>query len=139
MDMESSFIGHIELANEAVKPLLPITIFSTVRRESRNYIALIDTGATYSAISKKVVDDLSFVNDGERLISTAGNESIYMPVSTVKFRVEGTDGSVLEDSISATVLSGQLNGCEILIGLDILQRAEFVYSGAKRKFEISFT
>lgn len=137
--MENSFIGHLELANEPIKPLLPITIFSTIKRESRNYIAYIDTGATYTAISKKVVDDLSFVSDGERLISTAGNEVVKMPIVTVKFRIEGTDDTVLEDSISATVLSGQLNGCEVLIGLDILQRADFHYNGERRIFSISFT
>lgn len=136
--MNSIISGHIVLNHGAIRPMVPIELTSIVKKKSQMYIGWIDSGATNSVICKKVADNLQLWEEGEVEIALADGNTGVKKAYSLKFRISGTDGSELEDSFTVTVADQEYKGYDLLIGLDILQHANFNYDGLNQKFELVF-
>lgn len=90
------------------------------------YVAIWDTGATSSVITKKIADDLGLQPIGMTQVSTAGGLhdcNIYIV------------NIVLPNSITISnvrVTEAPLNGFDVLIGMDIISIGDFAVSSTKQ-------
>jgi len=95
-----------------------------------------DTGATGSVISKKVVDDLGLRPSGKTIVHVVGpsgteNEyeantylvNLYFPPCVV---------------IPTKVLEGSMKGCDVLIGMDVINLGDFAVTNYNNKTTWSF-
>ena len=104
---------------------------------------LIDTGATSSCVSTRIVKELGLIVVGVGKVRTPGNPK---PVDTLKYRVgiaiETLAGHSKEKlvSIEDVVVYGNLGmgSTECLLGRDILRHAILVYNGPTQTFSLSF-
>lgn len=95
-------------------------------------LALWDTGATTSAITKELADKLGLLPFSRTKVSHAGGTSaanlykvnIYLP-NRVAFH-------------SITVMEAVLNKCDALIGMDIISKGDFVITNRNNKTIFSF-
>jgi hypothetical protein len=97
-----------------------------------NFTAVWDTGATKSAISKNVADTLGLLPTG-----TATMEHAYGKVKVNTFDVS----IFLPNKLfipSIKVLEGIFDGCDILIGMDIITAGDFVITSPEQKTKFSF-
>lgn len=136
--MKQADIWHIELTDQPKLPLIPIDITGTLKKETKRYVGLVDTGATNSCLSKKVGDELKFAEIAKTNVNTPTDNGVELKTVRMKFTVHGTDNSILEDSVDAIQLIKNLSNCDILIGLDILQHANLEYNGVEKDFSVSF-
>lgn len=94
--------------------------------------ALWDTGATISTISKQVAETLGLIPFSKSKMYHAGGEGI-----TNLYKVN----IILPNAIgvqAVTVMEGVLNGCEVLIGMDIITVGDFVVTNRNGKTVFSF-
>ena len=96
--------------------------------------ALIDTGATTSAIDRGTAQQLGLQPVGAILISTPSTAGVQVPQYAVRFLLPA--GVVFETTAIEATLAGQNIGA--LIGRDVLSRAVFVYVGYGGHCTISF-
>ncbi|WP_419554240.1 retroviral-like aspartic protease family protein [Candidatus Poriferisodalis sp.] len=96
--------------------------------------ALVDTGATGTAVSQAVIDALRVASCGVRQTSTADGSvvdadeymlCVHIPVRTTSMSADGN--AVVEDYRStATVKAIQLgfdtSACDVIVGMDMLSR-----------------
>jgi len=95
-----------------------------------------DTGATGSVISKKVIDDLGLRSSGKTIIHVVGpsgteNEyeaniyfvNLYFPPCTV---------------IPTKVVEGSMPGCDVLIGMNVINLGDFAVTNYNNKTTWSF-
>lgn len=80
-----------------------------------------DTGATGTAITTKVVNDLGLVSTGFAMVSTANGQ---VPQKTYSIDVVLPNGLKIQ-GIVATEVPGLSGGCDALIGMDIISLGDF--------------
>ena len=107
----------------------------------RDYIAIWDTGATHSAITRKVVDDLNLQPTGVRETRHAGGKSsnntylvnIALPNRVIVPHVRVTEVQLIPDDNVSDNKQPQL-----LIGMDIISLGDFAVTNANGKTTFSF-
>ena len=121
-------------------PVIPAEV-ETQKIEFKEYVAIWDTGATHSAITKKVVDDLSLQPTGVRETRHAGGKSanntylvsIVLPNKVMVPHVRVTEVQLIPDDNVADDKQPQL-----LIGMDIIGLGDFAVTNADGKTTFSF-
>ncbi|MCM1532279.1 MAG: hypothetical protein NC048_08080 [Bacteroides sp.] len=94
--------------------------------------ALWDTGATISTISKKIADELNLIPFAKSKMFHAGGEGITNLYKVNMFLPNGVGVRAI------TVIEGILNGCEVLIGMDIITLGDFAITNKNGKTVFSF-
>lgn len=95
-------------------------VFAVAKREAK-IVGIWDTGATGSAITKKVADSLGLIPTGNTTVGTAAGP-VLQNTYTIDIRL--LNGVVIKDVIvtEVPVLSGN---AEALIGMDIITLGDF--------------
>lgn len=96
--------------------------------------AIWDTGATGSAISKKLANQLGLVQTGIARVNTA-NGQIDQKTYTVDI---GLPNKLLIQGIIATEVDSLASGCDALIGMDIITLGDFSVTNHKSVTCMSF-
>ena len=135
--------GRARVLFNKVNVCLPTTPEETQPQniEFREYIAIWDTGATHSAITKKVVDDLKLQPTGVRETRHAGGKStnntylvnIGLPNGVMIRYVRVTEVQLIPDDNASDDKQPQL-----LIGMDIISLGDFAVTNANSKTTFSF-
>jgi len=135
--------GRARVLFSNVNVCLPITPeeAQTQKIEFKEYIAIWDTGATHSAITKKVVDDLMLQPTGVRETRHAGGKSsnntylvnIALPNKVMVPHVRVTEVQLIPDDNISDDKQPQL-----LIGMDIIGLGDFAVTNANSKTTFSF-
>ena len=122
---------------------LPITLeeAKTQQVKLNQYIAIWDTGATHSAITKKVADDLDLKPTGIAEVRYgSGKQStntylvnISLPNGVMVGRVRVTEVQLTPD---ANIPEDQQ--AQVLIGMDIIGMGDFAVTNANGKTTLSF-
>ena len=135
--------GRTRVLFNKVNVCLPVTPEETQTQkvEFKEYIAIWDTGATHSAITKKVVDDLKLQPTGMRETRHAGGKSsnntylvnIALPNRVIVPHVRVTEVQLIPDDNVSDDKQPQL-----LIGMDIISLGDFAVTNANGKTTFSF-
>lgn len=135
--------GRARVLFNTVNVCLPVTPeeAQTQKVEFREYIAIWDTGATHSAITKRVVDDLGLQPTGVRETRHAGGKSsnntylvnIALPNKVMVPHVRVTEVQLIPDDNVSDDKQPQ-----ILIGMDIIGLGDFAVTNANNKTTFSF-
>lgn len=135
--------GRVRVLFTKVNVCLPVTPeeAQTQKVEFKEYIAIWDTGATHSAITKRVVDDLSLQPTGVRETRHAGGKSsnnthlvnIALPNKVMVPHVRVTEVQLIPDDNASDDTQPQL-----LIGMDIIGLGDFAVTNANGKTTFSF-
>lgn len=112
--------------------LNPGTDPSVAAQNAKKYMGIWDTGATNSMISKKVVDECGLIPTGMARVQGATGSSdcetflvsIFLP------------NKVVFPSIRVT--KGVLAGCDVLIGMDIINQGDFAITQSDGKTTFSY-
>jgi predicted aspartyl protease len=97
-----------------------------------SFLALWDTGATGSVITKNVVDKLGLIPTGFTKVYHANGDCT---VNTYLINI------LLPNKVgfhSLRVTEGVLNGADVLIGMDIIARGDFAISNSNGKTKFTF-
>mgnify|MGYP001610309961 FL=1 len=139
----TQYNGLVRVLFNKVSVCLPIipNEAQTQKVEFREYIAIWDTGATHSAITKKVVDDLKLQPTGVRETRHAGGKSsnntylvnIALPNKVMIPHVRVTEVQLIPDDNVSDNKQPQL-----LIGMDIIGLGDFAVTNANNKTTFSF-
>ena len=136
--------GRARVLFNTVNVCLPVTPEEalTQKVEFREYIAIWDTGATHSAITKRVVDDLGLQPTGVRETRHAGGKSsnntylvnIALPNKVMVPHVRVTEVQLVipDDNVSDNKQP------QLLIGMDIIGLGDFAVTNANNKTTFSF-
>ncbi len=89
----------------------------------QGFKAIIDTGATASVLSQKVVDALGLISIGQRKVHTA-NGIATQPVFLVTI---GLPNGIMVPGLQVTC-ANKLAGTEVLIGMDIINYGDMALS-----------
>lgn len=135
--------GRARVLFNKVNVCLPVTPEEAQAQkvEFKEYIAIWDTGATHSAITKKVVDDLGLQPTGVRETRHAGGKSsnntylvnIALPNRVMVPHVRVTEVQLIPDDNVSDNEQPQL-----LIGMDIIGLGDFAVTNANDKTTFSF-
>lgn len=135
--------GRTQVLSNIVGVYLPITPEETKAKniEFKKYLAIWDTGATHSAITKKVVDDLKLQPTGVRETRHAGGKSsnntylvsILLPDNVMIGQVRVTEVNLIPDNNLPDDKQHQL-----LIGMDIIGLGDFAVTNVNNKTTFSF-
>lgn len=135
--------GRARVLHTTVGVSLPVTPDEAKIQqvEPRNYLAIWDTGATNSAITKKVVDDLGLKPTGVRETRHADGKSlnntylvnILLPNKVMVGSVRVTEVKLIPDDNTSDDKQPQL-----LIGMDIIGFGDFAITNADGKTTFSF-
>ena len=134
---------RLRVLSNQVGVFLPITQeeAKTQNIKIKEYLAIWDTGATHSAITKNVVDDLSLQPTGMRETKHAGGKSsnntylvnIALPNRVIVPSVRVTEVQLIPDDNVSDDKQPQL-----LIGMDIIGLGDFAVTNANGKTAFSF-
>lgn len=125
------------VANVLVSPIAIFPPFS-LKTDNKDWPkpletkAVWDTGATHTVISKNVIDKLSLKPTGK--VNAHGVHGANT-VNTYLVHI-GLPNRILVPSIR--VLEGKMAGTDVLIGMDIITKGDFVISNAKGKTSFEF-
>jgi hypothetical protein len=105
--------------------------------------ALIDTGASISAVEPSVLTALGLTPTGEMEIHTpsTGGVPVKTPTYDVRLAIlSGRPGDThfISDTVQITASSLAVQGIQALIGRDILARCILFYNGADSMFTLSY-
>src|SRR3989344_3267215 len=135
--------GQTRVLFTTVGVCLPITSEEAKQQqiEIRRYLAIWDTGATHSAITKKVVGDLGLKPTGARETRHAGGKSINntylvnisLPNGVMVGQVRVTEVNLIPDDNTSDDKQPQL-----LIGMDIIGLGDLAVTNASGKTTMSF-
>lgn len=100
--------------------------------ELRTYNALWDTGATGTVINKKVAQELGIVPTGQTKAFHANGSCI---VNTYAVNILLPNDVGLS---TVTVTEGDLNGCDVLIGMNVISLGDFSISSKNANTVFSF-
>jgi len=100
--------------------------------EISTFTALWDTGAMTSTISNKVIQTLRLSPFDQAKVYHANGDSIVGKYKVSLFLPNNVYFPML------TVLSGNLHGCDVLIGMDIISQGDFVITNRDGKTVFSF-
>lgn len=110
--------------------------------EPQNILALLDTGASISAVDPSVLATLGLTATGKAEIHTPSTQGVALQADTYDVAVgiyaaRRGDTHFVPDTIQVTacVLSG---GCQALIGTDILKSCILTYNGADENFTLAW-
>ena len=101
-----------------------------------SYRAMVDTGATATCISPKVVANLQLLSEGKRLITSATQQTevnqyhvnLHIPITS------GIEISILTKlELEVTEIS-QPKDYDVLLGMDLLERCSLFISGGQFTF-----
>lgn len=139
----TKYSGRTRVLFNKVKVCLPVTPeeAQTQKVELKEYIAIWDTGATHSAITKRVVDDIGLQPTGIRETRHAGGKSsnntylvnIVLPNRVMVPHVRVTEVQLIPDDNVSDNEQPQL-----LIGMDIIGLGDFAVTNANGKTIFSF-
>jgi predicted aspartyl protease len=101
---------------------------------AKQYAAIWDTGATATAITKRVVDELRLPVVSRGMTSTAGGQ---VPTTGHFVHVWLPHGVVVTNCVASCVDLGIL-GVDVLIGMDIVGKGDFSISNYEKKTIMSF-
>ena len=137
------WLGVTRVLYTKVGVCLPITQEEarTQRVELKEYIAIWDTGATNSAITKKVADNLGLKPTGVTEVRHAKGVSstntylvnIFLPNTVMVGQVRVTEVDLISDGNVADEMKPQL-----LIGMDIIGLGDFAVTNYGGKTTLSF-
>ena len=135
--------GRARVLSNQVGVFLPVTPeeAKTQNIQLKEYLAIWDTGATHSAITKKVVDDLRLKPTGVRETRHADGKSInntylvnlLLPNKVMVESVRVTEVKLIPDDNTSDDKQPQL-----LIGMDIIGIGDFAVTNADGKTTFSF-
>jgi len=135
--------NRVRVLYNTVSVCLPLTSEETKaeRIDLRKYLAIWDTGATHSAITKKVADDLGLKPTGVREIRHGGGKSvnntylvnIVLPNGVMVGQVRVTEVNLIPDDNTSDDKQPQL-----LVGMDIIGLGDFAVTNADGKTTLSF-
>ena len=127
-------------------PIIEVTVVPAqpvaelLRKEGKSIpsikvIALIDTGASSTCLSKEIVDELNLIPFDAQIVHTAGGETeqlfydigIILPIS---------QSNTLSIQAPCADLTGQ--PFQVLIGRDILNRCTMFYNGPDNSFTLHY-
>ena len=97
--------------------------------------ALIDTGASGTAISTKVVQQLNLIARGVTTISTPSSEAHPTNVYDIDLHLPN---NVMIPNIQAIEATLTTQNIDCLIGRDVLQHSVLIYNGYAKTFTLSF-
>ena len=103
---------------------------------AKEYIGLWDTGATISALSPRVVDELDLPTSSVKTANTGGG-----PVLTTIHRVHfWLPNKVVVEKCLASRLEGlkHILNVDLLIGMDVMSRGDFAMSNSDGKTVVTF-
>ena len=95
--------------------------------------ALIDTGATHTAIREDILLELNTIPLGRQYVDTAAGPAIC---DQYFVRLAFPDGKYVDDFRVTTIPTDITVDC--LLGMDILRFGVFVYDGKAGKFSLDF-
>lgn len=101
--------------------------------KSFKFIGLWDTGATGTSVDKRVVQKLGLKPTGKVKVHTASGEDL---VDTYIVNV------VLPNNVGVSTLTvneATLNGCDVLIGMDIISRGDFTIENKENEQVFTFS
>ena len=101
-------------------------------KRSRKCVALWDTGATNTVITKVVAQDLNLPVTGMAVVNHAAGMS-QVPKHVVNIMLPNNVGIPFTE-----VTEGDLKGCDVLIGMDIITRGDFAITNVGGKTTFSF-
>jgi len=99
----------------------------------KNFIAIWDTGATGSVISKRVVKELDLQPTGKLQMFHAGGGGDYVNSYSVNIFLPNNTVFYIKNATEA-----ELNGTDVLIGMDIISSGDFAVTTSKGKTKFSF-
>lgn len=133
---------RVRVLSSKIKVFLPTPEeVSTQKLKTKEYLAIWDTGATHSAITKRVVDDLKLESTGIRETRHAGGKSlsntylinIVLPNNVTIAHVRVTEVQLIPDDNLSDNEQPQL-----LIGMDIINLGDFAITNGNNKTTFSF-
>lgn len=135
--------GRARVLLNKVNVCLPVTPeeAQTQKVEFREYIAIWDTGATHSAITKRVADDLGLKSTGIVEVRYGDGKAstntylvnIALPNNVMVPHVRVTEAQLIPDDNVSDDKQPQL-----LIGMDIIGLGDFAVTNANNKTTFSF-
>lgn len=102
--------------------------------KSASLKAIWDTGATGSAITKKIVQQLGLIPTGMSQVHTA-NGTVAQKTYTIDIRLPN---NVMIQEIIATEVDALSGGCDALIGMDIITLGDFSITNHNNNTCMSF-
>lgn len=120
------------------KLLTRATVLSDIRvkttpYEPKQWVALWDTGATHTCISRKIAKDLSLIPIGSANMSTANGIKI---TNTYRIDLLLPNQVIVEKVIATEAELGQ--DCDMLIGMDIIKFGDFSITNCDQQTKFSF-
>ncbi len=99
------------------------------KKEGNNLIGLIDTGATISALDKKIIEDLELKSNDEREIFTAGG-LLKVPIYNCSLKHKN---KIIELEFIATII-GDLFSFNALLGKNFINKFNILFLGEEKLF-----
>jgi hypothetical protein len=108
------------------------SLLADATKNAKKYMGIWDTGATNSVISQKVVDECYLKPTGMAMVHSATETKICETFLVSIF----LPNRVIVPSVRVT--KGSPAGCDVLIGMDIINSGDFAVSNADGKTIFSF-
>ena len=125
-----------------------------VNLSGRHYVGLVDTGATITSVTQRVVQELNLVSKGKIPISSASDRNVQCNIYNIGViiavqgqiavpeKTEKQDVMLPISQPSLIMASEFVNSGEgdvdVLIGMDIIQKSVLIISGHDQRFTMSF-
>jgi len=114
---------------------LPSVVTSgPIESEKNHFKAIWDTGATNSVITQKVVQALSLVPIGKTTVCGVNSQEV---VDTYLIDI-GLPNKVLFQNVVVSLARLNTNDMEVLIGMDIILRGDFLFTNLNGKSIFNF-
>jgi hypothetical protein len=134
-DNEQRKIYDIEYSHIVKEIFTPITIYASSNSPEGKFIivdALWATGATHSVFSPKIVNELGLHSIDTWVVGGINKEIMSDVVVATIILPNGTVFTEKRFSVN------EIPGADVLIGMDIISRGDFVITNAKGKTMFSF-
>ena len=110
-----------------------VKIYPSGQKGNTEIIGVWDTGATNTAITKKVVDNLELIPSGKTLVNTAAGTTIQ---NTYTIDIKLPNGVLITGITANEAVLG--TECDSLIGMDVINMGDFAISNHKGETCMSF-
>ncbi len=105
----------------------------------QSYVAQIDTGATGTCITSRVVNDLHLPDYGPAEMGTAGGSQMTRRRAIALYLFGDAKGEMrLLDDLSVLEFADLGDGVDVLIGMDVLEHCVLHFNGKRRCFQLAF-
>lgn len=125
------------LKSKDISKRLITDIFINLDKEdiykNRAWRGVWDTGATRSAIDKRIVDELNLTSVGKARLSTANGEKI---VNTYRISMILPNEVIISNVLVSEVDLGE--DCDLLVGMDIISKGDFSITNKNGETVFSF-